>query len=193
MAIDSAVDCPLVSTQPTAQDILALTDVRDVRLNHPTTEPAPLLIADYLLTRSCIRPDRHQVERDGDHLKVFVVVTDIDVVAPPYPRDQCRPIQRKYNTLQQEYSIRLEGVTPGQVLTVWVNGIERTLRVPEPGQVTEPTVIEIHPQEGRAIALPPPPPFEAHCILTKKGPLPIVAVIGEDRIPRQQHRLMQVQ
>ena len=183
LATDGAVECPPASTQPASQDFLALTDVRDVRLNHPTTEPAPLLMADYLLTRSCIRPGRHDVERDGDRLKVYVVVTDVDVVAPRDPRDQCRPIQREYNTLQQEYSIPLEGVTPGQVLRVWVNGIERTLRVPDPGQVTKPTVIEVPPQEGRAIALPPPPPFEVQCTLTKKGPLPIVAVIGEDRIP----------
>ncbi len=183
LATDGAVDCPPASTQPASGDVLALADVRDIRLNHPTTEPAPLLIAGYLLTRSCIRPGKHQVERDGDRLKVYVVVTDIDAVAPPYPQDQCRPIQQKYDILQQEYSIPLEGVTPGQVLTVWVNGIDRTLRVPEPGQVTEPKVIEIPPQEGRAVALPPPPPFEVNCVVTKKGPLPIVAVIGEDRIP----------
>ena len=133
MATDSAVSCPSVSAQILAGEVLALTRIDDVRLSYPSDEPGPLLIGDYHLTPSCIRPGKHVVERDEDHVKVYIVVTDLNATLPRDQAQQCRPVT-------EEYSIPLEGFGAGETVNVWVNGTERTLVVSEAGEVTEPAV-----------------------------------------------------
>ena len=133
LATSSGVACPSESAQPAPGEALALTRIDDVRLSYPSTEPGPLLIGDYNLTLSWIRPGMHLSERDGDRVKVYVSVSDLDTRLPSNQAQQCRPVT-------EGYSIPLEGFTAGQSVDVWMNGTVRTLVVPERGQVTEPAV-----------------------------------------------------
>lgn len=115
LATDSAADCPPGSAQTAPEDVLNLPTIDNVRLSHTTTETAPLLIADYTLTLSCIRPSRHELERDGDRLKVYILVTDINFENLPGPDGVYnRPCQQR--TL--EYRIPLEEFAAGETVTV---------------------------------------------------------------------------
>ena len=115
LATGSGVACPSESAPPAPGEALALTRIDDVRLSYPSTEPGPLLIGDYHLTLSCIRPGMHVLERDGDRVKVYVIVIDLDTRLPSNQAQQCRPVT-------EEYSIPLEGFTAGQSVDVWMNG-----------------------------------------------------------------------
>ena len=72
-ATDGAKSCPPESFEPTPEDILSLMNIDDVRFTHPPGSGL-LLAADYLLTGSCVGPESHRLERDGDGLKVYITV-----------------------------------------------------------------------------------------------------------------------
>ncbi len=90
------------------------------------------MAADYLLTGSCVGPESHTLERDGDGLKVYITVPTGTPARRSVPLSCCE--------LLGEYSIPLTGFEAGQTVSVWVNGTARNLVVPAPGQVVGPNI-----------------------------------------------------
>ena len=90
------------------------------------------MAADYLLTGSCVGPESHRLERDGDGLKVYITV--------PTETPPLRFVPLSCRGLLGEYGIPLMGFEVGQTVSIWVNGTVRNLVVPAPGQVIGPNI-----------------------------------------------------
>ncbi len=132
LAVDGAALCPPETSDPSPEEALTLMNVEDFRLSGPPGS-VMRLVADYRLTASCVRPEGHRLERVGDRLKVYITVTAVTSGIP---------IRLECQGLLEKYSVPLRApdkvFKAGDMVTVWVNGVERTLIVPELGQVAEP-------------------------------------------------------